>query len=190
MLPEDASLGANQWSNYSGNDFSACSTDGNVLHIVDASTTAAACFYRHAAPASSPITVEARVRVASGEGSSLSVGTPSFLTSVQLTPSQLSTYFDSAGQTYSEDMTVFHTIRIAINAQGQSYIWNDGTLVAQGLTSSGSQGGVMFGSVSAINLNDSYWDYAEHTVTLSCQFPSHPLCFRLREEWPGSEASR
>ena len=164
-LPNDPSLGADEWRTFSGSDVSMCTTDGDILHVVDARTDKSAYFYRYSAPPLSPITMEARVRVASGWGTTVDVGTPSFRTLVSLYPDHVEASFSYGGwATYSADMTAYHTIRVATDSQGRSYVWLDGAEIAQGVTTVGNQGAVSFGGFSVAGLSESYWDYVAYSA--------------------------
>lgn len=163
VLPTDPSLGTAKWEVFSGNDSSMCSSDGNLLHVVDASSDASAYFSRFAAPSSAPVTAEAKVRVASGSAG-LSIRTSTYATHVSLFVDHIDvTFFPGTAVTYSADMSGFRTLRVATSAQGHSYVWLDGELLCQGLTSSGLQGGLMFGSISYAGLSESYWDYVAYS---------------------------
>jgi hypothetical protein len=162
VLPNDPSLGANQWYVYPGANISECSTDGNVLHI-----EGAADFYKDALPG--PITMESKVYVTGEPGYSafMAIGSPSFSTYAVLYPGYLQVYFDYGNEpvTYATDMTTFHTLRIAINAQGQSYVWLDQDLVVQGITHVGGQGFVDFGGSLRSELGQSHWDYVAYSAS-------------------------
>ena len=163
VMPNDPALGPCQWGTYMS-DLSNCSSDGNDLHVSDQRTDAYAVFSRFAAPKDSPLTVEARVRVPNGDGTVLYAGTPTFYTLALLYSDRISVSFaPSPYATYTADLSLFRTIRIATDSQGQSYVWLDGDLLAQGLTSMGNQGDVLFGSISAAGVNESYWDYVAYS---------------------------
>lgn len=162
VLPNDSSLGADRWA--SQGDLSMCSTDGNILRLDDTRTDALEGFSRGAE--AGPITMEARVHTTSGSDVSyMAIGTPSFSTSTYLYPGYLQVFFDYSNLpvTYSGDLTTFHTVRVAISAQGQCYVWLDQTLVAQGVTHVGGQGTVSFGGSSESGLGQSYWDYVAYS---------------------------
>lgn len=165
VLPNAPSMGTEQWAvGGTGGGISMCSTDGEVLQVGDLQTSAVAVFARGASPG--PITMESRVRVTGGsEQSFVGIGTASFSTGLSLYPGYLQVNFDYGNPpvTYSTDMTVFHTLRLAINAQGQAYVWLDQTLVAQGITNVGGQGIVSFGGSTESGLGQSYWDYVAYS---------------------------
>ena len=163
VLPNDPSLGAGRW--YPQGNLSMCSTDGNVFQIHDTRTDALE--FSKGAKAG-PITMEARVYVTSGSDVSyMTIGTSTFSTGVTLYPGYLRVGFDYGNPPviYSADLTTFHTLRVAINAQGQSYVWLDQTLVAQGVTHVGGQGGIYFGGSSVSGLGQSYWDYVAYSAS-------------------------
>ena len=167
VLPNDASL-ANRWAvGGTGGGIAMCSTDGDVLCINDTRTDTCVFFSKGAQPG--PITMESGVRVAtvSGQCVSMAVGTASFSTAVNLYPGYLQVFFDYGNPpvTYSADLTAFHALRVAINAQGQSYVWLDQTLIAQGATHVGGQGGIYFGGTSVGGLGQSYWDYVAYSAS-------------------------
>lgn len=166
LLPNDPSLGANAWFAYHGT--SMCSSDGSVLRISDNPTVSPAAFLKSPSfPARSPVTVEARVRVASGEGVFLAAGETGFGTQLSLYSDHFQAWFGGmspAPPPYTINLSVFRTIRIATNSQGQSYVWVDGLLVAQGDANTPQSGSVAFGAGGYSGyLGDSYWDYVAYS---------------------------
>lgn len=162
-LPTDPSLGASQWTSSGGNDLSMCSTDGNVLHLNDTRNDAQAYFARFAIPRLRPLTMEARLRIAGGQAN-MEVGSPSFTTLLSLSTNRIDVSFEQlSSQTYYADMTAFRTIRVATDAQGESYVWLDGTLVAHGITNIGNQGNIAFGTASMTGRSESLWDYVAYS---------------------------
>lgn len=65
--------------------------------------------------------------------------------------------------TYQADLTQFRVIRIAIDSEGKSYVWLDSAQLSSGITTSGQQGELGFGSVSTTGVNESYWDYVAYS---------------------------
>jgi hypothetical protein len=168
VLPNDPSLGANRWT--MDGDASMLSTDGNVLHIVDRSTTDGVCFYRSAAPADTPLTVEARVRVTEGDSTILYLGTPSYTPYFELYSDRLVSHLNYGVITYMTNLSLFRTIRVATAAQNgtyTSYVWVDGVLAAQGTaTPGGNQYDVIFGAPWS-GTGDSYWDYVAYGASFN-----------------------
>lgn len=162
VLPNDPLLGSGQWWPWPGMDTSVCSCDGGVLRIDDDRASMSATFYKFAVPtAGTPVTLEARVRVASG-AAVIDVGTPSFWTRVLVSADMLTTtFYQGVPLAYSADCSLFRTIRIATDSSGSSQVWLDGVLVAQGRTTVSNQGNLLFGSGSATS--DTYWDYVAYS---------------------------
>lgn len=176
-LPSSPSLGAGQWYASPGMDTSICSSDGGVLHIADTNASMSALFSKYAIPTwNTPVTVEARVRVVSGIASVL-VSTPSFTTFLRLSASSLSASFAyPSAVIYDADFAVLRTVRVATNAVGDSWVWLDGTLVAQGRTTEGNQTGLAFGGGGSVS--DSYWDYVAYSNAF-VPVPEPPSLFAL-----------
>jgi len=162
VLPNDPSLGSNVW--LAAGDTSACSSDGSVLRILDRTDTYVS-FRRSAAPARSPLTVEARVRVVSGNNTLLYVGTPSYTPYLELYADRVQINFGSGRQqTYHSDLSVFHTIRLDMDAWSRSYVWLDDVLAAQGTsTPGGNTFDLMFGAPFS-GASESYWDYVAYSA--------------------------
>ena len=162
VMPNDPALGTDSWIIHG--DVSNCSTDGDKLHVTDLWTNAYSVFSRFASPGNSPVTLEARVRVAAGDGTALIAGTPTFYTIVWLYSDRIDVKFvPTAPTTYEADLSQFRTVRIATDSSGQSFVWLDGVLLAKGSTSMGNQGDVLFGSNSRSGVNESYWDYVAYS---------------------------
>jgi len=160
VLPNDPSLGTGTWSVPYGQDPSPCSSDGDILHIPASGMS----YYRHAIPFGAPVTLEARFRVTSAIAwryAWLGAGTPSFMTSAELYTDKAVSYVYGGALTYPADLTLFHTLRIATASTGDSFLWLDGQLIAEGLALPGCQVGISFGSQPAV---DSYWDYVAYSA--------------------------
>lgn len=164
VLPNDPSLGAYRWDMQG--DSSMCSTDGNVLHITDGSTTDGVYFSRFVSPANSPLTVEVRVRVIDGNSTILYTGTPSYTPYLQLYSDHLAAHLNYSTFTYVTDLSSFRTIRLATaahNGSYTSYVWVDGVLAVQGTAlPGGNQRDVLFGAPWS-GTGDSYWDYVAYS---------------------------
>lgn len=166
VLPNDPSLGVNMWD--LGGDLSMCITDGSALHIADDSTARGVSFSRSAASAGEPLTVEARIRVTSGNSTLLYIGTPSYTPSLELYSDHLVAHLNYTTMTYTTDLSSFRTIRVATTAQSgyyTSYVWLDGTLVMQGAAKpGGNYEDIIFGSPWG-GMGDSYWDYVAYSAS-------------------------
>ena len=149
-----------------GNNLSNTSVTDGVLHLLDQDTTKTAFFYK-VMPQATPITLEARVRVVSGTEATtndaparIEVGRIDACVFLGLWPDKIK----CDGSTFSVDMTSFHVIRIALQADNHYQVWLDGTQVFTGSTTVGSQAGIVFGSSrhpgAAV---DSYWDYVNYS---------------------------
>ncbi len=151
VLPNDASLGADAW--VAGGDTSMCSIDGGSLLIDDPDSVDWVSFSRSAAPAGSPLTVEASVCVAAGSAALLYAGTPSYAVQVDLFSDHLNVLNVGPGGfvTCPVDLSSFSTVRVATAVQSGSYVsyvWVDGILLAQGaVPARGNDFDVEFGSL-------------------------------------------
>ncbi len=167
VLPNDTSLGATSWGvGGTSGGISMCTTDGDLLRIGDGVTNAVINLARNAGPG--PITMEARLRSmgdSGGSSSGMAIGTESFSTSIAFFSTYVRVGFDYGNPPilHYADMTSFHTVRIAIDAQGQAYVWMDQTLIAQGLTHVAGPGAVGFGGSSENGEGVSYWDYVAYS---------------------------
>ena len=171
VTPTDPSLGDYGWTAWTM-DHSLYTAQGGILSIVDDSTTAHVLFGRETwdIPPAVPLTVEARVSVASATAKNavrLAATTMGFSTFVSLYPDRLVASFSSRADAheavYLADLAAFRTVRIATDSSGHSCVWVDGVLAAEGWTSEGYQGGIMFGAGSTTGTSESYWDYVAYS---------------------------
>ncbi len=149
VLPNDASLGTDAW--LAQGDVTTCSICAGALCIATSGPADGVSFSRSAAPARSPLTVEARVCVAAGSSATLYAGTPSYAPQVNLYSDHLTAYIGPNGfVTCPVDLSSFSTVRVATEMQGGfyvSYVWVDGILLAQGaVPTCGNDFDVIFGS--------------------------------------------
>lgn len=169
VLPNDPSLGTSRWVvGGIGNGLSMCSTDGDLLYIDDALPDVYVYFMRDAPPPLTPFTMESRVRVAdeSEQPASMGIGAFSFSVGVAIYPSYLQVCSGyEIPVTYWADMSIFRTLRVAVNAGGEFYVWLDQALVAQGTSNASGQGIITFGSKAREGLSRSYWDYVAYSAS-------------------------
>jgi len=171
VMPNDPVLGSGVWRVYSGCDLSQTWSDGEVLHLIDPWTDKEVRFSREAVaiPAGTPITMEARLRIASGTtpGSGLA---PAFMgastwrlaggfASAWLWSDKMSVLNADGWFHYDTDLTQFRTIRIAMNEQNYFWVWLDETEIFSGLAVDAWQNGITFGSSYYEATLESYWDY-------------------------------
>lgn len=190
MVPNDSRLGTNKWLTCSDYDPSVASSDGDLLHITNTSTSVAAVYLRYAGPANTPLTMEARVRVTSG-WIALYAETPSFATVVGMSPDQVSILASSHNPSATRPVSSeFHTIRIATDEQAQTYVWVDGVFVVHDTANLRYQGNIsFFGSCPS----DSYWDYVAYSnafIPLAIPEPSSLLALLAGVGGIGSVAWR
>jgi hypothetical protein len=164
VMPNDPWLGRSAWT--ATGDLSGCSSDGSVLKVAGTFVS----FSRSAAPAKSPLTLEARLRVAQGSRAALYAGTPSRAVEADLYSDRVVLYLPTT-VTYYADLTCFRTLTIAVAGEGgyyASYVWLDGLLVAQGTAGYGNSPNAIFGLPWGSGV--SYWDYVAYSIP-------EPSCF-------------
>lgn len=168
VLPNDGTLGTAVWTGCTINDVSRCSVQDGVLHLVDQSTKKTAEFYREKMlPKDTPITLEARVRIASGTGitandapARIEVGRIDACVFLGLWPDKIK----CGSSVHNVDMTSFHVVRVALQSDKHYQVWLDGSQVFSGSTTDGSQAGIVFGSSrSPVGTVDSCWDYVNYS---------------------------
>jgi hypothetical protein len=163
VLPDDPSLGTDQWIAFSYNDPSTFSTDGHVLRMdVPSANPPVSGFHRYAIPAHRPITMEARVRVTDGVAG-FWAGTGSYCVFVTLFLDHIhaAALGGSISADYSADLSAFRTVRIATNSQGLSFVWLDGDLVMRDTTTrAGNNTDLSFHTYGP---SVSYWDYVAYS---------------------------
>lgn len=168
VMPNDQTLGSAAWTSSSSNDISRCSIQDNIFNLADLISDSTAYFYREKMlPKETPLTLEARVRVASGTGASaedapaiIDVGNISGCVFLGLWPDKIK----CGTSEHLVDMTEFHVIRIALQADNSYLVWLDGAQVFSGSTADGTQAGITFGSSKSLSGNvDSYWDYVGYS---------------------------
>ncbi len=167
VMPNDPSLGSESWC--SAGSLSNSSVQDGVLHLATQDTTTAVYFSRDwALGGGTPITLETCVMVDSGTGAAPS--TPPALIQVENNSGHVSLgvytnhiTVDSSAQ--SVDMTSFHVIRIALQADNTYQVWLDGNQVFSGTATMTCQSGMAFGSYPLPGGTlDSYWDYVGYSL--------------------------
>ena len=177
VFPNSPTLGSAAWSDYSQNFLRQTSAANGLLHLVDQRSDKTVRFYREGAglPKGCNVTIEARVKVASAAspyswdyGVGFGATTSRSGAFVGLWPDKIGTRYDSENylQFYTVDMTQFHTLRMAVNGNTQTFVvWLDGAQVFSGSNPGGYPGGVYFGTSSYPNgTADATWDYVAYTL--------------------------
>ncbi len=172
VMPTDASLGASLWNLAPACDSSLTGVGSGVLHLRDPWLDRKIYYVRETSmPAGTPMTVETRVRIASGSSNYQYIG-PAALgvwnlgggIDVRLWTNHLAVVGSVIKTSYTTDWTSFHTIRAAVDAQYSYKVWVDGVEVASGQATTGYQG-IRFGTPSNVQDTtvDSYWDYVRYS---------------------------
>jgi len=162
VLPTDPSLGANRWG--SGDDVSLSSTDGNLLHLVNGQGNDLRFAKQFGMAAHTPFTFETRVSVVTG-GAAFVIIVPGAGVSIGLQPGGVDVgTAPGVPRLYITDLTMFRTIRVAIDPQGQSYVWLGGQLLDHGVSSWDFPNCALAFQNYSYVASDSYWDYIGYSA--------------------------
>ncbi len=166
------------WRAFPIGPLAEASVSEGILRINDTVPERRPAYMREiqAIPFGTPITLEARLRVASEGGATadaypvvLAVSTNGYglgRAFVSISPTALATKYgyDAEWQVVPFDARAFHVYRIALAGNGTFSIWADGALVFAGAATTAHQTGIHFGAnLSEDLVSDSYWDYVRYS---------------------------
>ena len=181
VFPDSPALGSAAWTAGPTNDLSASSARDGMLHLVDQWADRSVWFQQGLSdyPAGSPVTVEARLRVNAAYSSADWIAPVQFGFSHGYSNPFIGFWTDGLATRYARenllrfqpmDMTVFHTVRIAVEAKPKYsppkfWVWVDGRQVFHGECAGWKQLGVYFGSSTILNDStcDVDWDYVRYS---------------------------